>query len=88
MMSRHNYAMQTDPGQNPNFRRRWSEPTHLHEATGRVVDQTARQAVMHWLGQAMDLDGEDRAAALEVADEIRRESGLAWGDVLDHKQVA
>ncbi len=85
-MSR-DYAAQADPARNPNFIRRWSEkPSHdrgmmpVGEVANRVVNNMAIRAVAHWLQQADQLDGEDRAVCLKTADAIMQTAGLRWVD--------
>ena len=80
------YAM-SDPALNPNFGRRWGEPDRLGDVTSRAVDQIARQTIKSRLRQAQALDGEKRNAVFWAADEIRREVGLDWSDILNTRPV-
>ena len=91
-MSRgNNYAAQSDPDWNRQFRRRWSEPPHcegfqsIGQAAAKVTNGIAHRAVRHWLEQADQLDGEERITCLETADAILRTASLRWGDVLPRR---
>ncbi len=66
-MSRGNrYATQADPGRNPQFNRRWTEPP-VREGFKTVGNAAAVNAVAHWLRQA---------------DHIMRMASLRWADFI------
>jgi hypothetical protein len=83
-----NYAAQSDPARNPHFSRRWAEPPRadnfksIGQVTDKVVDDTAKRAIAHWLQQAAALDGEEAQAALEVADSIRAMMACSWDELM------
>ena len=86
-----NYAALSDPGRNPQFRRRWSEPLQVDgfrsigEVAAAVVEDVAYRGARHWLEQADHLKGEERTTCLETADAILRAAGLRWADFLPRK---
>ena len=89
-----NYAALSDPGRNPQFRRRWSEPTQVDgfQAIGKVaatvVEDTGRQAIAHHLTQAAALEGQEAKVASEIADSIRSMMGLTWNEVVARRVAA
>ena len=89
-MTRRNHAAMSDPGLNPQFRRRWTEPQcegsqSLGQVEAKITNDLTHRAVRHWLKQADQLEGEERTICLETADAILRTAGLRWGDVLPKK---
>ena len=79
MRTGRDFAGASDPARNPNFCRQWGKP----EPIGDVADRLGRRAVAHWLRQAEKVDGAERLAALETADQIREALGISWADMLD-----
>ena len=69
--------------------------THINESAlglrpvGKIIVEVtsdiAHHAVAHWLQQADQLDGDDRAVCLETADHIVRMAGLRWADFVPRK---
>ncbi len=90
-MTNRNHAAMSDPGLNPQFRRRWTEPPQcegsqsLGQVAAKITNDLAHRAVRHWLKQADQLEGEERIICLETADAILRTAGLRWGDVLPRR---
>ncbi len=90
-MSRGNhYAAQADPARNPHFRRQWTETPReglrpVGEIAAKITNDIATRAVAHWLKQADQVEGEDRAVCLETADAIMRMAGLRWADFAPRK---
>ena len=60
-------------------------PRHIGEIAAKVVEDVGRRAVAHWLKEACQAEGEERAAALQTADNIRQTMGLEWADVIDRE---
>ncbi len=64
------YAAMSDPAANPNFRRRWSEPSTcdgfqaIGEVTKSLAEDTGRRAIAHHLAQAAALQGQEAKACL------------------------
>ena len=89
-----NYAALSDPGRNPQFRRRWSEPPHVDdfqavgEVAATVTDDTGRRAIAHHLAQAAALQGQEAKVAFEIADSIRSMMGLTWNEVVARRVAA
>lgn len=74
-----NYAAERNPSRNPNFSRRWTEPTGRSD---QLDNDAARRAAKHWLTQADLSDGDTRTACLTTADAVLRLAGLRWGDLV------
>lgn len=87
-MTRRDYSTASDPCRNPHFSRLWTEPEPIDDLAGKIVEKTGRAAVLHWLEQAESLQGADRTAALECADEIREICGLRWADLFGDRRAA
>lgn len=88
-----NYAAQSDPALNPQFRRRWTEvPQCEADETRGVADRLSNeiglQALQHWLDQAKTSTGTDRQAALRIALEIANMVGVDLSKVVDRKEAA
>ena len=91
-----NFATETDPGRNGNFKRKWSDdplrlPDFEHlgrEVVPRVLEDVGRRAIGCWLAKASGTHGAVAAEAFRQADSIRRKLGLAWDDLIDGRRAA
>ena len=96
MKNSHDYAAQSDPGCNPNFRRQWGKnplclPAFKHlgrDVAPKVVQNVGRRAISHWLDKASEARGAPAAEAFRQADAIRRKLGLAWTDLIEQRSAA
>ncbi len=90
------HAAERDPGRNANFSRRWvDDPLRLpdfqhlgREVAPQVVEDVGRRAIAHWLDKAGQTRGQESTRAFQEADHIRRQLGLAWGELIDAQRAA
>ena len=91
-----NFATETDPDRNGNFRRKWVDnPLALRdfrdfdrEIAPRVVEDVGRRAIGRWLDRASSSHGAQAAECFKQADSIRRKLRMGWEDLIDGRRAA
>jgi hypothetical protein len=66
-------------------RRPCDQPVLLGEVAAEISGDVGRAALHHWLNLAAQADGEEREAALQIAQEIVEMIGVPWADVMSEE---
>ncbi len=82
------FASMSNPSDNGQFSRRWTEPQHVGPIAKAKAEDIGRQAINHHLVQAADLDGAEAEAAFEIANNIRASMGLTWANIIGFRSAA
>ncbi len=90
------FLAECDPGRNPQFQRRWIDDPlglpgfhHLdREVAPQVAEGAGRRAIASWLNKTSQTRGHESTRAFQQADHIRRQLGLAWGELIDATRAA
>ena len=90
------FLAECDPGHNPQFQRRWvDDPLDLpefqcvgREVVSQVAEGAGRRAIACWLNKTSQTRGQESTRAFQQADHIRRQLGLAWGEMIDAPRTA
>ncbi len=90
------FLAECDPGRNPQFQRRWVDnPLRLpdfqrlgREVSPQVAEGAGRRAIACWLNKAGQTRGQESTRAFQEADHIRRQLGLAWGEMINATRAA